>query len=126
MSNQQILQLSFATDVTADELAAAAQARVEAIDRAALHADDEWKVHATAAVLWCAAHLADFTADDVWIQLRRTSPAVTTHEPSALGPIFLAASRQRVITKTTATRPSRFKRRHRDLTVWTGTRSEEA
>lgn len=91
-------------------------AKADAIERADLHADPEWREVALTAVRLCAATLPDFTADDVWSLLDISD--ATTHEPSALGPVFLRASRLGHIRKTGATRPSTSPRRHRDLTVW--------
>jgi len=100
----------------------AEMARADAIARADMHADLVWKHQARAAVQWCADNLADFTADDVWWRLE-TVEAATTHEPSALGPVFMWAAKQRLIRKTGTVRPSRLARRHRDLTVWMSTKS---
>jgi hypothetical protein len=93
--------------------------RTEAIGRADDHADAEWKAAAAACVEQCAATCADFTADDVWARLDADFPHLATHEPSALGPVFLRASRAGAIVKVPGVlRPSRYGRRHRDLTVW--------
>lgn len=96
----------------------AGRAKADAVYRADLHADIRWKIAAQEAVRWCADNYPEFTADQVWKRLAATSNA-TTHEPSALGPIFLWASRQKIIRKTGYVRLSEFTRRHRDLTVWT-------
>lgn len=91
----------------------------DAIERADAHADPDWKDLAYSAVRTCACENYDFTADDVWELLWRShSPQATTHEPSALGPVFLRASRDGMIQKTGHVRASRHPRRHRDLTVW--------
>lgn len=93
-------------------------ARADGISRAEEHADAAWKATAYLAVLGCAATFPDgFTADEVWASIEAKGD-VSTHEPAALGPVFLRASRAGVIVKTGGQRRSRFARRHRDLTVW--------
>ncbi len=94
----------------------AAAAKQEAIQRADDHAAPEWKVAAYEALCHVANTTDEFTADDVWEALG--PEAVNTHEPSALGPVFLRASRDKVIVKTGKQVLSRNPRRHRDLTVW--------
>lgn len=89
-------------------------ARQDGIQRSEDHADAEWKRAAFDAVMTAARLKVTFTADDVWDRISDAS----THEPSALGPVFLRASRAGLIVKTGALRPSRNARRHRDLTVW--------
>ena len=91
-------------------------AREDAIARADSNADGDWKEAAYRAVLSVAERLPTFTADDVWDVLERSSES--THEPSALGPIFLRAAKGGLIVKTGELRPTRDRRRHRDLTVW--------
>ena len=88
-------------------------ARDEAIDRSEAHADAEWRHEAFEAVMWVARMRPTFTADDVWDRIE-----AGTHEPSALGPVILRASRDGLIKPTGAYRPSRHARRHRDLKVW--------
>ena len=94
-----------------------ARAKADGIARAEIHADVRWKSDARAALRWCCERYPEFTADEVWQRLGEAG-AATTHEPAALGPIFLWASRQGIIVKTGYVRPTRFARRHRDLTVW--------
>lgn len=90
----------------------------EAIDRADNHADESWKHAALASVRWCAHMHPDFTTDEVWHRLEKHYGLEATHEPSAIGPVFLRAARAGVIRKTGELRPSTNKSRHRDLTVW--------
>lgn len=94
---------------------AAEAAKLDASARADAHADAEWRDAAYMAVLDAAASHDDFTADDVWPLIDAT---ISTHEPSALGPVFLRASKAGAIRKTGVTRPSTNPVRHRDLTVW--------
>lgn len=97
---------------------AARQARDEGIGAAAINASPRWTAAARLALTWCAVHHDDFTADDVWARLHEVEPATRTHEPAALGPVFLWAAREGLIAKTGELRPSVYRRRHRDLTVW--------
>jgi len=101
-------QLTFADAFTAREVA---------IARADANAAPDWKRAAREALAWCASHHETFTADEVLARLAAVG-APSTHEPSALGPVFLAASRSGAIVKTGELRPTRLARRHRDLTVW--------
>lgn len=98
----------------------ARDARDDGIARADEHADVDWKQEARGAVLWCARRHPVFTADEVWERLEAAADS-STHEPAALGPIFLWAARHGFIEKTGATRPTKFQRRHRDLTLWRST-----
>lgn len=91
-------------------------ARDEAIDRSDQNANAEWREVAYSALCTVASREQDFTADDVWDELKGHDS--TTHEPSALGPVFLRASKAKVIVKTGRQVLSRSSRRHRDLTVW--------
>lgn len=95
---------------------APADAKRHAIQQADVHADTQWREAAYAALRDVASTGQDFTADDVWEALKGTD--ATTHEPSALGPVFLRAARARLIVKTGRRVLSRSSRRHRDLTVW--------
>ena len=91
-------------------------AREDGIARADQNANREWKDAALAAIVCAAsAYPNGFTADQVW---PRIPAEYHTHEPAALGPVFLAASRAKLIVKTGHLRPSIEPRRHRDLVVW--------
>ena len=91
-------------------------AKADGIQRADDHADAEWREQAFEAIQWCARMRITFTADDVWERLGESD--ASTHEPAALGPVFLRASKAGLIVKTGGQIPSRNHRRHRDLTVW--------
>lgn len=82
------------------------------------NADEGWKEAAYSAVLVFSETLSTFTADDVWDAIERDFPNASTHEPAALGPVFLRAARAGLIQKTGQLRMTRNSRRHRDLTVW--------
>lgn len=94
----------------------AEEARLAAIQRAHDHANAVWKETAYAALLTCARRYAVFTADSVWAELKGSTPA--THNPSALGPLFLIAARKGLIRKTGRLVPTTLTQRHRDLTEW--------
>jgi hypothetical protein len=100
--------------------APAAEAKADGIQRADDHANERWKTDAYNAVRFLATAGFPFTADDVWAQLSGQGVDSSTHEPSALGPIFLKASRNKIIVKTGRLVPTRYARRHRDLTEWVG------
>ena len=108
------MQLSFDSPV---EVIAA---RKSGIADAEAHADVGWKAAAFDVVCCCARNHVPFTADHVWTMLPVLYPDVTTHEPAALGPVFLRAAREGIIVKTGMLRSSKLKRRHRDLTEWVG------
>jgi hypothetical protein len=91
-------------------------ARADGIARAEENANEAWKQIAYEVLLRVADRGRPFTADDVW---DRMDESVSTHEPSALGPVFLKASRAGRIVKTGRTCPTRYARRHRELTEWT-------
>lgn len=91
-------------------------AKEDGIARADANADGCWKESAYRAVCEVADRLPDFTADDVWPLLERSGES--THEASALGPVFLRAAREGIIEQTGQMRQTRFARRHRKLTVW--------
>lgn len=114
----------------------AATAKADAIQTVERNADPDWLERAAAAVEWLAersvfihtgnmppetgGHVAvriPFSADDVWQLLGGVEHGLT---PSALGPVFLNAARKGIIRKTGRTVPTRFARRHRDLTEWEG------
>lgn len=94
----------------------AEQARLAAIKAAHDHANAVWKETAYTAIVTCARRLAVLTSDDVWAELKGSKPA--THNPSALGPLFLIAARKGLIRKTGQVVPTTLPRRHRDLTEW--------
>lgn len=100
-----------------DQVVAARVARQQAIALVDTNADEEWKAEALGALKWCADSYALLTADDVWTRLSMVGTA-RTHEPAALGPIFLRGAKNNWIEKTAATRPTQYTQRHRDLTVW--------
>ena len=95
-----------------------AKAVQPAIEQADENADSEWKEAADDVI----ANFADiglaFTSDDVVESLELRN--VNTHNLSALGPRFLAASRTGVIRKTGRRVQSRIPRRHRELVEWIG------
>lgn len=94
-------------------------ARDDGIRRADEHANPEWRDFAESALDWCAHNLATFTADDVWKRLAAMgAPPVATHNPSALGPVFMRAARRGRIVKTGRYPLTVNPTRHRNLTEW--------
>ncbi|HEY2851153.1 MAG TPA: hypothetical protein VGI97_14845 [Gemmatimonadaceae bacterium] len=81
------------------------------------HADNRWKQTAYAALVSVARHQAKLSADDVWKALEGSTP--TTHNASALGPLFRIAANNGLIKKAVGELvKTRFERRHRELQVW--------
>lgn len=96
-----------------------AKATTDAIDTVDAHADEEWKGVALACVRTCATQLPEFSADEVWLALE-AFPDLGTHEPAALGPVFLKAAKNGWISNSGRRRKrSIFSQRHRELTLWT-------
>lgn len=99
---------------------AATQAELDdALLRVDLNAAREWKHAAVLAMNRVILRREDFTADEVWKELQATAPELRTHNPSALGPIFLRAKKAGLIRSTGRVRRSVFSQRHRDLVIWT-------
>lgn len=93
------------------------EATEASIQAAHEHADEQWKQTAYAAIVTVARHQPRLTADDVWDELRGSTPV--THEPSALGPLIRIAANRRIIRKLPGELvKTRFERRHRELQVW--------
>ncbi len=88
----------------------------EAMHRAYIHAEEDWRVAAYAAVNRLARKQRDLTTDDVWEAI----PAnVQTHEPRALGPIMALAARNGLIRKTGTWRETTRAAAHqRPVAVW--------
>lgn len=96
---------------------AAHRAKADGIARADSNANTPWKEAAMDAVRFLAKMRITFTADDVWLRLEDSAVA-ETHQPSALGPIFMRAAREGIIYNTHTTVPTKIARRHREITVW--------
>jgi hypothetical protein len=97
---------------------AAAGARAEGISQAERGVGRAWVAAARAAIRNRSVVMEDFTADDVLVAMEGAGVPLIGVNLAALGPVFLAAARAGEIRKTGLQRPSRFRRRHRDLTVW--------
>lgn len=105
----------------AHRMATTKAATEAAIDQVDAHADEEWKGVALACVRTCALTHPSFTADEVWMQLEGF-PELGTHEPAALGPVFLRAAKLGWIVNSGQRRKrSLYAQRHRELTVWHST-----
>ncbi len=95
-------------------------ARDEALERVDEHADEDWKAHASDVIAMTAADLDEFTAEDVWARL---DPALSTHEPRALGALMKRAAAAGVIVATDQWRvSSRTACHNRPMRVWRATR----
>lgn len=94
---------------------AATEAAIAQVDE---NADEAWKAAALEAIRLCALEHTEFTADEVWVRLAER-PDLSTHEPAALGPVFLRAARAGWIHNTDRRRKrSILAQRHRELTIW--------
>lgn len=100
----------------------AREAKREGMERAALGADEAWKLAMEVAVVETAKKKQRFTTDDVFITLYQDNPnPPTTRDRRALGPIMLAAARSGVCRKADDTpwRPTQRRSRHAaPLQVW--------
>lgn len=82
----------------------------EAITRAELHADPQWKQKAYKAVQDLVDRVPRFTADDVWNLLDYQE--VYTHEPRAMGAVIQLAVKNRLIRHTGKYKKSERKEAH--------------
>lgn len=81
------------------------------------HSNTTWKQTAYAAIVAVARRQPRLTADDVWSELKGSTPA--THNPSAIGPLFRIAARNGVIRKLPGELVKTvLERRHREIQVW--------
>ncbi len=109
--------MNLRTPLRCQQIDEARAAKDSGIARADRHANPAWKKAAYAVVLRFALRGKPFTADDI---VESIPLKVSTHQPSALGPVFLRAAKAGVIYKTGRLVPTRLARRHRDLTEWKG------
>lgn len=100
----------FATDDDAQ------RARDAAIQQAHDHANETWKQTAYSALVEVARTCATFTSVEVWKHLHGAKP--TTHEPSALGPLFLIAARKGICQKTGRYVYPATTTHHREVAEW--------
>lgn len=94
------------------DAALADAARSDALQRVDEHADPDWRDVAYRCVLAVARRLEHFTTDEVIDELAN-HPAITTHEPRALGPVMMRAARNNVIAATDRFVKSNAISRHR-------------
>lgn len=80
------------------------------------HANDAWKQQAYAALVAVARRTPLFTADEVWAALKGST--TSTHEPSALGPLFRIAAHKGLIQKSGRMVKTKLIQRHREVTEW--------
>jgi len=89
----------------------------ESIAQAEEHAFEAWKQLAYDCLVQCAQEHDEFTSDEVWLALEAHD--TTTHEPAAMGPIFLRGAREGIIVNTKRHRKrSVYSKRHHELTLW--------
>jgi hypothetical protein len=96
----------------------ATELRDEALDQVEENANAEWTNLVAQIIKDLVAKSATITSDDVWLELQNY-PAITTHQPSAMGAMFRSAARQNLITATdrfiSSVRPSSHAR---PIRVW--------
>lgn len=85
--------------------------RDEAIERVEAHADTAWKDSARACLVYVASRKEHFTADDVAEELGSWVGG-GTHEPRAMGAIFLWARREKIAEPTSEFRATRRPQGH--------------
>jgi len=86
--------------------------RTDALQRVDEHADPDWRDVADRCVRAVALRCETFTTDEVIDELAK-HPAITTHEPRALGPVMMRAARNNVIVATDRFIKSTAVSRHR-------------
>jgi len=102
--------------------AAAQQAKQEALDRVADHADPSWIKVALTVVYDLCRYRETFTTDDVWCELERLK-APEPHEPRALGAVMMRAKRRNWCFSTGQVTGSVRKQCHgRPIMVWRAAR----
>ena len=84
----------------------------DSLQRVDDHADPSWRDVAYQCVIDVAGRLSEFTTDAVLSELA-LYPTVSTHEPRALGPVMMRASRDNVISATSRFVKSEAVSRHR-------------
>jgi hypothetical protein len=96
------------------ETKAATEASIAQVEE---HAFEEWKLLAYECLVECAKKHPEFTSDEVWLALEEHD--TSTHEPAAMGPIFLRGARAGIIVNTKRHRKrSVYSKRHHELTLW--------
>ena len=95
----------------------------EGVKQVDQNANSLWKQEAFKQLYALAQTDRHFTSDDVWAALEDKA---TTHEPKALGAVFLKAARKKLICPTGDFIPSKRPQAHgRRLMVWQGVRSPD-
>ena len=96
----------------------ATQLRDEALEQVEENANADWTNLVIQIIKDLTTKSATITSDDVWLELQNY-PEVQTHQPSAMGAMFRAASKQNIIVSTDrficSTRPSSHAR---PIRVW--------
>jgi hypothetical protein len=96
----------------------AIELRDEALDKVEENANAQWTDLVLQIIKDLVAKSPTITSDDVWLELQNY-PAITTHQPSAMGAMFRAASYQNLITATDSFISSKRPSSHaRPIRVW--------
>ena len=93
----------------------------EAIERVGLNADQQWAKEAYKVVILLSLNRMDFTTDHVWEWMNELHPALTTHEPRAMGAVMRKASSDRLCVPTERYSKSLRPECHRrPIRIWQG------
>lgn len=83
-----------------NDLAAAREARDQAIERVEKAANEEFKLVMYRCIVWVARQQHEFISDDLWNAMARHYPDVTTSEPRVMGSLLRKAVREDICEKT--------------------------
>jgi hypothetical protein len=93
----------------------------DAIERVGLNANQLWALEAFKIVEMLSIQQHDFTTDDVWEWMNQMHPALTTHEPRAMGAVMRKASSDRLCVPTERYSKSLRPECHRrPIRIWQG------
>jgi hypothetical protein len=93
----------------------------QAVEAVEAGADDQWLRAARARVEVHAACRQPFTTDEIWADLSRLHPQITTPEPRAMGAVIRAAVKDGLIKATGGYKASERPECHRNpKRIWIG------
>lgn len=102
------------------DVEAGERGKKEGMTRASEHAGDGWYAKALAAVHAVCLRLAEFTSDDVWMQLEKDGVSMLAEKRKrAMGSVMRDAAARGWCTKTDRTRPTLHAKAHRrPVAIW--------
>lgn len=96
----------------------AIQLRDESLQQVEDNANAVWTNLVIQLIRDTALSFFTFTSDDIWLKLQNY-PDITTHQPSAMGAMFKAASHMKLITPTDRFTASKRPSSHaRPIRIW--------